>query len=540
MSTTYVKMDGKRIEDIAGKDAAYKEDKLSAFIVAELVKTFHDKKKFAADIPAEALTDLLNHAVNVKIKESVKKMAKPITAVEVYTDSSTLTRESKLLMKWTASKKDGKAEILSDWKGLKANVKAIAEAVADEPAEHLTSVQSLKHPNIYPLVESQLTPNAKANFKGLVLDIDVQITDKDAVDFLSKHHENRLLLQKASDAAGFATIVHDVATALNKAADMVAKDPKKAAEAQTLAKNAVPTAIEDAVERLMTTIGEAGKIRLDRKKYFLKTGWKITMNVVTIATSSARLAATHGGDILAYLEIIKAVVDTAQHIFNLAAGVKAVGLKYKVTMVAVEALYSDVAQKNKQAIGAIESANRVANNWLPNVFPSIKKAREDADAWKHNINGVEVDSESLSKTVNNALVKVNKIDTGVQLLKPLMEDPKYKKRLPAMLDKSIKAKADVTKLLDRVSKCHLKVVALHTDFDDSTKLLIELEGLTPEWVVVVEVFSKIAKACTGIDNALHHMDEVAEIAVGMIDIAKESIEYVEGIKEGMEEIDKGE
>jgi hypothetical protein len=372
----------------------------------------------------------------------------------------------------------------------------------------------------------------------MVLDIDVRITDKEAVDFLSKHPENRLLLQKASDAAGFETIVHDVATALNKAADMVAKDPKKAAEAQSLVKTAVPTAIEDAVERLMKTVGEAAKIRLDRKKYFLKTGWKITMNVVTIATSSARLAATHGGDILAYFEIIKAVVDTAQHIFNLAAGVKAVGLKYKATMVAVEVLYKDVAKKNAQAIGVIESANRVANNWLPNVFPSIKKAREDADAWKHNINGVEVDSESLSKTVNKAVAQVNKIDNGVQLMKPLMDDPKYKKRLPGMLEKSVNAKADLTKLLERVIKCHGKVVALHADFVASTALLIELEGLTPKWVVVVEVFSKIGKACTGIDNALTHMDEVAEIAVGMIDVAKESIEYVEGIHEGMEELDK--
>ncbi len=538
MSTTYVKMDSKRIEAVAGKDASHKEDKLSAFIAAELVKTFHDQKKFAADIPPEALTDLLTHAVGHNITESVKKMPKPVTAVEVYTESSILTRESKLLMKWTANKKDGKAEILADWKALKADVKAINQAVADEPAQHLAWVQSLKHPNIYPLVEAHLTPTAKANFKGMVLDIDVRITDKEVVDFLSKHRENLLLLQKASDAAGFDAIVKDVAAVLNKAADVVAKDPTKAAEAQTYVNTKVPEAIEAAVDRVMHTVGEAAKIRLDRKKYFLKTGWKITMNVVTIATSSARLAATHGGDILAYFEIIKAVIDTAQHIFNLAAGVKAVGLKYKATMTAVEVLYKDVAQKNAQAIGVIESANRVANNWLPNVFPSIKKAREDADAWKHNINGVEVDSESLSKTVHDAIAKVEKIDNGVQLLKPLMADPKYKKHLPVMLDKSVKAKADVTKLLERVTKCHGKVVALHADFVESTELLIELEGLTPKWVVVVEVFSKVGKACTGIDNALNHMEEVAEVVVGMIDIAKESIEYVEGIKEGMKEIDE--
>src|SRR5258707_9473000 len=103
MSTTYVKMDSKRIEEVAGKDTSFKEDKLSSFIVAELVKTFHDKKKFAANIPPDALTDLLQNAVNLKIKESIKKMAKPITSIEVYTDTSTLTRESKLHMKHTAN-----------------------------------------------------------------------------------------------------------------------------------------------------------------------------------------------------------------------------------------------------------------------------------------------------------------------------------------------------------------------------------------------------------------------------------------------------
>ncbi|MGH7297794.1 MAG: hypothetical protein ACRELB_22840, partial [Polyangiaceae bacterium] len=394
-------------------------------------------------------------------------------------------------------------------------------------------------PNIYPLVEAKLSPEAKLNFKGLVLDLDVKINDKETVDYLSKNRENLLLLQKASDAAGFETIIDDVAKELNKAAAIVAKNPKMAAAVEKAVQTAVPKAIEDAVERVMAVVGNAAKIRLDRKKYFLKTGWKIFMNFVTVATSSARIAASHGGDVLAYLELVKAVADTAQHVFNLAAGVKAVGLKFKVTMAAVELLYKDVAQKNPEAIGVIESANRVANNWLPNVFPSIKKAREDATAWEHNISGVEVKSESLSKTINDALAKVQKLTTGLKLLEPLAQDSEAHAKLVTRIEgKAEQAGIKTTELLNRVEKMNGKVVILRQDFKDSTALLIELEGLTPKWVVVVEVFSKIGKACAGVDNALHHMEEVAEIAVGMIDITKEEIEYCEAIKEGLEELEE--
>ena len=399
-------------------------------------------------------------------------------------------------------------------------------------------MQSLKHPNIYPLVEAELTPEAKLNFKGTTIPIDVVINDKETVDFLSKQRANRLLLQKASDSAGFATIVSDVAAAFNKAAAMANKDPGKIEQAKALVNTAVPKAIEDAVERVMETVGNSAKIRLDRKKYFLKTGWKIAMNFVTMATTSARLAASHGGDIMAWLDLIKAVVDTSQLIFNLAAGVKAVGLKYKATMVAVETLYVNVAKENAQAIGVIESANRVANQWLPNVFPSIKKAREDADAWEHNINGVEVKSESLSKNIDGAITKVNKIDNAILLLKPLMDDPRYKKALPGMVNNSTKAKTTVTKLFDKVTLCHQKVVKLRADFESSTELLIKLEGLTPKWVVIVEVCTSIGKACTSIDSSLQAMNTIGETALSMVEIGSTMIGYAEAIKDGMEEIDK--
>jgi hypothetical protein len=363
----------------------------------------------------------------------------------------------------------------------------------------VTEVVVFAHPNLV----NVLTNKAQLEALGLEelpleVKIDANSGGKKVLERLAQAEDLPYVLMQIKDAGDFGALVRQVDTLVAK----MAKDTRPVGP-RTAAFNAEFEDIcKEAANRALTSVKHFHDVKYDYGSYQVKSGVKLTLAVSGVAVGIAGLASTPftGGasGVLGIIGVIKGGLATVEQVVNLVREAEGINKDLVKMLEELESRYAHgvlVITANELTIETVAAAVSfplsVVSAFTP-VFATLKQCKEKLDLMTAKTNGLEVDTQLASKSINYALKGVNKLEKqlGVWMAAEgdaLKKSPKKLKKLKEMVAGIQGAQKAVTEALDATIICGERMSAMRKNIDEMKAKFDPLDEKEPKIVKVLAV-----------------------------------------------------
>lgn len=468
MATKYVVLSQ---EEIQKASPTYNPVKLSELVCKQLARKLKADKKYAANIDDDTVTATLVSLIEDALVVQLKKLKDAPTALELYTDTAWYSSESNLLLKLSCTGPlNGKPQRIDvDWKQVKGDLKDAGKQADREAKLGMKRWTVLSHPDIWPRVKSKMSKEAAEGFNCSGIPVEVEITDLDVLEALSKN-ANPLLLQKVKDKADFGGLIDAVAELCEMTYEGYQEDEGKKARLEAKLEDDIDALIIESAQEATAEILASARARADRKKYIIKSAFKMVLNVTsTVAGVGGVVAGGLTGGLSAIygaVQAVQAAVKTIRDIRALAAEAEEVQEEYVETVAVVKKRYADAGRTR---VGVQEVGSELLSAFLTeNVVASISTCRRLLEQWKDKNNGLVTRSESTSKGLDRALDQAAKARKAFEKLDKEANANKGDVS-PATLKQGKALIQQIDRLEESISETLEKVIALAERAEASVK-----------------------------------------------------------------------
>jgi hypothetical protein len=252
--------------------------------------------------------------------------------------------------------------------------------------------------------------------------------------------------------------------------------------------NTLPAQVQTACQKVYEDLKKAHK---ELVKYNLKCAAKIVWASVKLSVAAARLGASHGADVTAYITIAKEIYAIGTVVYELAKS--------------SDTLEKEVGKEYTNLITAVAKVKKETNNikiaarQIADVEPKCKKVEEKLGIFRPKITGVDEKSHQLSTQVDKLL------NAAEAAKKDLAAKPKALEKQKLMEQK-------IDKLITKIEAMQVKVQD-QRKYADAVELTIKQfrADYTKGAATTVKVVDFLQKAKEMYDSVKEVVDVVKEI-----------------------------
>ena len=351
-------------------------------------------------------------------------------------------------------------------------------------------------------IAAQVTTKAGADAAKVLnvtsIAIEVILTDPKVLKDAPADLDDGLLAAEMRDKASFATVVQDIATALQAAAAKVKKNPKDEPAATAQFKKDVDKAITDSLARAAEPIQRLAKVKTAYTSYKIMSGVKLTLTSVGAAAGIIGLALTPLTfgltSVAGCIGIAKSAVSLGQQIGKLALDAEGLALKVSEDLVTLNKQYQNA---KKTLVGVGELGKTLVNATLPTMVTTIKECSSDCEQVKNKIDGIEVKAHETAEKLGALLTEQAKMQKALRdfekATKPTFTGAEATKvqKLIAAVDLT---GPQVTGLIVKIGELNTRVKDTSTTHKKLAADVKTLAAKEPTWAKVGEVLINISAA----------------------------------------------
>jgi len=227
--------------------------------------------------------------------------------------------------------------------------------------------------------------------------------------------------------------------------------------------NTLPTHVQMACQKVYDDLKKAHK---ELVKYQLKCAAKIAWASVKLTVAAARLGASHGADVSAYISAGKAIYAIGVVVYELAKSSdtleKEVGKEYK-------ALIEAVAGVKKKSNGAIIAALQIGS-----VEPKCKKVEEKLGVFKPKITSIDERSHAMAKEVEKLLNATGTVGKQLTTPKGIEKEKLLETKIDKLLTKIHDMQVKVNNQRDYAQAVEISIKAFRADYNKGTATTIKV------------------------------------------------------------------
>lgn len=500
----------------------YNAAALTESVMKVMVKKVRERVPGAADLDEDGTLAQLNAEIEDALLVYMKKLTAPPT--ELMISGSGIFSSSDLILEMTCPPhplSGNKLRLHVDWKAIKARVKGSGKIAATEKSTGIKVLTVLSHKDIGPMVRAKLSKPAREAFKELKIPVEVEITDTTTLKLrVSGCGGNPLLLQKISDSADFQRLVDEVAAVAEEIYTQATHSKDSSSVLEVALQGEIEDLVIEAAMRATAAIQKSAQIRLDRKKYVIKSTIKLALNVSGTALGVASLAVSgvSGGvtGVYSLLKVVQSIANTALLIRDLGRSADEAAAAYQAAFKKTQALYEKATSKGGVGAAEVFFETTSALMLTENALPSIATSGRLLEQWGGKVWKLVISAEDQSKQITVAL------DTATQAKKQLeaalaparTSDPSLAGVISQLIDKikALEKKVNVT--IAAVQKMHKDSSAALDVYERNAEAYETFKkDKKPPWADVVAAMSTlglgVASIAQGASGLATVVDKVA-------------------------------
>lgn len=341
--------------------------------------------------------------------------------------------------------------------------------------------------DIGPLIEKKLTKKEKEYIEIGEVDVEIIIGDPDV---LSKMDKNSLEKQKSTEKANFNGMVDDIVIEIKRLIAAYQLNPDKEDEYEQEMELFIKNKIKEGIKGAIDELSRLADVRSSYKKYKIKAGVDVGLNVVGIiaATAGTVMAPITGGAtvVIGMIGLFKSAVNLGKQLGKLSLEAEEMIARVYHNLNTLNNRYKD-ASKNK--VGTIEMGVTLVNAVGGQIFDTIKEVQSDCEQIGDKINGLEVNAGGLSKKLDKLLDAQEDYQKELRKMESQVKDFTKEQataitKLFKALDKSCEA---VEAQIKEVMKMDKRVDVGRTQHNQLTKQVDILAKREPTWAKVGEI-----------------------------------------------------
>lgn len=341
-----------------------------------------------------------------------------------------------------------------------------------------------------------LAKRADAKFEIDKIEISIALGDKKVLEAApSDEKAYSLLANQMYDAADFDRIKKEIAAELDKIADHVTGE-KDMAKANSDFDTALQRILGDAADRASKPFIDLAKTKVDRRNYEIKETAKLGVKIVGVTASIVSLATIpFSGGASTVLSIV-AILSTARSI-----GVQIGRLAQEAEQTAAD-LASDLSvllkryqEATKNRVGVEEVLKSGVNAIWEDAMSSITGCKTKKDYFKSKIDGLKVESHSLSDKLDESLKKQESAQKQLREFEKSAKevlDPADIKRIEKLMKDTEALEKPIASTIDDVIAMVRRVGTNEKTFAVLDKALDKLAQKEPTWAQIGEVVMSVA------------------------------------------------
>ncbi len=341
-----------------------------------------------------------------------------------------------------------------------------------------------------------LAKRASAKFEVDTIEISIALGDKKVLEAApSDDKAYSLLAAQMYDAANFEKIKQEIAAALDDIADHVTGE-KDMGKANSDFDAALQKILGEAADRASKPFIDLAKTKVDRRNYEIKEAAKLTVKIVGVGASIVSLATIpFTGGASGVISII-AILSTARSI-----GVQIGRLAQEAEQSAADlardlsVLLKRYQEATKTRVGVEEVLKSGVNAIWEDAAASITGCKTKKDYFKSKIDGLKVESHSLSDKLDESLKKQQEAQKELQKFENSAKtvlDPTDIKRIDKLVKAAEALEKPIASSIDGVSAIVQRVGTNENAFGLLDQALDKLAQKEPTWAQIGEVVMSLA------------------------------------------------
>jgi hypothetical protein len=402
----------------------------------------------------------------------------------------------------------------------------------------------LKHPDILRLALEKAGAAPNLGLQG-ACPLEIVINDKDILKKFPDDKEYANQAQKIKDKADFGGLIDDVAKAI-KAANTKAADPAKLDDAKKDLQDDIDKAIKACALRATDEAGRQGKLKGEARWANIKSGLKLTLTGIGVATGATAIALTPltfgVSTIAGCVALSKSVVELGKQIATIGSEVETladrVGTNVKEMKKGYDKWLSDPAVQAaggvSNKIGLAEFGKRGLNAIAPTWVTTIKSVKEGVEACDQKVNNIEVRANDMGAKLSKIIQDQGKADKSLKDFIKEASKPQADaltnqelKALTAMVVQLDSLEKKTDELIDKVTALNARVSSNRTVVHKLEKEIGSIDSKNPIW-------SDVASALFETTASVGYMFLASSGAPEPFEFAKEAAEIVEKTHKAIE------
>jgi hypothetical protein len=412
----------------------------------------------------------------------------------------------------------------------------------------------LKHPDLFRVAVSQAGGLKNISDIG-VFPLEIVINDKEILSKFPDDEDFPNEAQKIKDAGDFSKLVGEIAKAVKEADENVGKGKDVNAEKKSLQEK-IDHAVHECAVRATDEAGRQAKLKGQAKWASIKSGLKLTFNILGVATGATAIAVaplTLGvSSIVGWLSLSKSLVE-------LCTQIKALGSDLNTLTASAAADIKDMKKGYDQWLGLLDKNKVNAKSWEIGISEFAKRGMKAlAPTWVTTIKSVKTKIESCEdkcRTIelnSNAMAsKLGNIFTAQTNAKAAVDKfvhgiagsitPQENDKLVSLLKDLIATEKSTESLINDVTALNEKVKEGIASIGKLSADLKPIDDANPTWSKVSSALFETAAsagymflASSGAPEPYDFVKEIAHInedAKKSVEILKTTAELVEGLED---------